>query len=408
MGYQNQTAIGTGVRQMPPAAPQPNSNGFAPNHQSQYVEQEATYQQAPAIQRRPTARSFSVQQIDSQNNASNDYAATQRIAADSYYDRPDIQTTSAQQFDDEIFIEEPAVRVAQTPAQLPGLRNSDIQAEPVSVLRTGPDNYSAPNYQEPAATEPEIAPFQEIQSNELRSQFSGTQDAEDVSVDEDDNGLQRKSFDKSCDQMRNELLNRSITDIALDISPIKNTNPTSYRPQHRAWTDQFGRQIATGIITSVSRGYVIVQDGGNVQRIPYGNLSDPDLEVVAQFWQVPKECTVSQDVFLGRSWAPQTLTWKASNLCHKPLYFENVQLERYGHSRGPFSQPIHSTVHFFSSLALLPYNTGINPPNECRYALGYYRPGDCAPWLEDPFPISLAGTRNQVRAMVGGAFLITP
>ncbi|MDB4778398.1 hypothetical protein OAG68_02970 [bacterium] len=413
MGYHNQEAIGTGVRTNQPMQARGPATGYAQSANVRFtrqphLQQPQMQQQLPSIQRQPTPRSFPVQQIDTRSSTASAYPSAQTIAAETYYDRPDIQATSAQQFEEEIYLEqEPEIRIAQTPAQLPGLQESAMQAEPVSVLRTVPENYSEPNYRE-QGEDPVFAPNAGNQPNDLRVQTNQDQDAEDIIADEEQDGLQRKSFDKTCDQLRNELLNRPITEIALDISPIKNPNQTEYRPQYRTWTDQFGRQIANGVITAVRRGYVVVEDGGNFQRIPFGNLSDPDLEVVALFWQTPKECTISQDVFLGRNWQPQTLTWKASNLCHKPLYFENIQLERYGHSRGPFSQPVHSTFHFFSSLVLLPYNRGINPPNECRYALGYYRPGDCAPWLEDPFPISLAGAGRQVSSMVGGAYLITP
>ncbi|HEY2827674.1 MAG TPA: hypothetical protein VGJ04_08750, partial [Pirellulales bacterium] len=50
-----------------------------------------------------------------------------------------------------------------------------------------------------------------------------------------------------------------------------------------------------------------------------------------------------------------------------------------------------SFVHFFGDLVLLPYNVGVQTPCECDYALGYYRPGDCAPWICDPFPLSCRG-----------------
>ena len=102
---------------------------------------------------------------------------------------------------------------------------------------------------------------------------------------------------------------------------------------------------------------------------------------------------------------PQTYTWTASAICHKPLYFENRQLERYGHSHGPVLQPIHSTAHFFVRLVTLPYHTAIHPSNECMYTLGYYRPGNCAPWLKDPIPISLSGATRQALVTTGLAHI---
>jgi hypothetical protein len=49
---------------------------------------------------------------------------------------------------------------------------------------------------------------------------------------------------------------------------------------------------------------------------------------------------------------------------------------------------------------------GINPPNECQYALGYYRPGNCAPWLVPPIPLSVRGALVEAGAIMGGAFVI--
>ena len=117
---------------------------------------------------------------------------------------------------------------------------------------------------------------------------------------------------------------------------------------------------------------------------------------------MPTECTFGDAHYEGRNWAPSTLTWKASALCHKPLFFEEVQLERYGHTAGPIKQPLLSGAHFFVNLLTIPYHAGINPPWECRYTLGYYRPGSCAPWLVPPIPLSVRGGLWQAGAIVGG------
>lgn len=122
--------------------------------------------------------------------------------------------------------------------------------------------------------------------------------------------------------------------------------------------------------------------------------------------KLPYECTLGDVVYTGRYFVPTTFTWKASALCHKPLYFEDIQLERYGHTAGPLLQPALSTAHFFGSIAVLPYKMGIHPPNECCYALGYYRPGSCAPWLLEPVPLSLRGALLQTGAVLGAVYTI--
>ncbi len=72
------------------------------------------------------------------------------------------------------------------------------------------------------------------------------------------------------------------------------------------------------------------------------------------------------------------LMWEAPALKYKPLLFEDVALERYGHVvRNDFWQTTVSAVHFFSSAALLPLHARHEPVWGCDYPLGYCRPGNC-------------------------------
>jgi hypothetical protein len=117
---------------------------------------------------------------------------------------------------------------------------------------------------------------------------------------------------------------------------------------------------------------------------------------------LPRDCPLGNAIFQQRHFSPITYTWSASGLCHKPLYFEDEQLERYGHMAGPWLQPWISGAHFFATIPILPYKMGLEPPDECMYALGYYRPGDCAPYLFDPLPLSLRGTLFEASGWVAG------
>jgi hypothetical protein len=49
---------------------------------------------------------------------------------------------------------------------------------------------------------------------------------------------------------------------------------------------------------------------------------------------------------------------------------------------------------------------GVEPPTECVYALGHYRPGSCAPYMCDPIPISYRGALFQAGAVVGAAAVL--
>lgn len=107
---------------------------------------------------------------------------------------------------------------------------------------------------------------------------------------------------------------------------------------------------------------------------------------------VPKSCPLAPEgeIFPAREFAGTNFTWTASNLCHNPLYFEQPGLERYGHTIGPL-QPVLSGAQFLATIPALPMLMAIDPPNECVYALGYYRPGSCAPRKWSPIPYSTRG-----------------
>lgn len=235
----------------------------------------------------------------------------------------------------------------------------------------------------------------------LDSEMDDLEDEDPDLEDDEDDGP--PVFDeRGCEELRSLLLDKSILDISLDISPPASARRYTMGSITRSWTDPSGNVLANGTMVDLRRGYVILDSG---QKLPYAKLSEADWSAIAENWLLPSVCSVGQRGSLERNWAPQTVTWHASSLCHKPLYFENIQLERYGHSRGPFLQPVHSTFHFFKSIIFFPYKTAINPMNECQYSLGFYRPGNCAPWLIDPIPFSRDGIRRQTLASLGMGFI---
>ena len=147
----------------------------------------------------------------------------------------------------------------------------------------------------------------------------------------------------------------------------------------------------------------------NLEKIESSRISSIDLGIRIEGnagEDFPYECPASNQLHQPRQWPQITYNWKAAALCHKPLYFEQVQLERYGHSWGPYVQPIMSGVHFFGTLPILPYKMGIRTPRECVYTLGYYRPGSCAPYMIDPVPFTWRAMVFQGVATTGISFII--
>jgi len=128
-----------------------------------------------------------------------------------------------------------------------------------------------------------------------------------------------------------------------------------------------------------------------LRKLPLNNIS-LNIAVKGQMGvDYPCECPRVPETFVPRNWSCVTYTWKASGVCYHPLWFEEPELERYGHNHGHFIQPFVSGAYFFGNIFLIPYHWGLEPIHECVYPLGYYRPGDCAPRMCPAVPLSLRG-----------------
>ncbi len=147
-----------------------------------------------------------------------------------------------------------------------------------------------------------------------------------------------------------------------------------------------------------------------LEKLKANALANIDLNITisgVEGQDFPCECAFGiGETFEGRHWSCVTYEWKAAGLCHKPLYFEQVAVERYGHSAPTLVQNVLCGAHFFATIPALPYAMGLCPHDECQYSLGYYRPGNCAPYLIDPIPLSLRAGLFQAGAIVGGILII--
>lgn len=125
---------------------------------------------------------------------------------------------------------------------------------------------------------------------------------------------------------------------------------------------------------------------------------------LALLHQVPAERTHLPGT--SRTWNGMTYYWDASHLIHQPLYFEDVNLERNGYSRG-HAQPFVSAARFFGRLPLLPYALIAHPHYRAEYALGDARPGSPTPYVHVRPPLSGGGALFEA-AVVTGLFFAIP
>ncbi len=109
---------------------------------------------------------------------------------------------------------------------------------------------------------------------------------------------------------------------------------------------------------------------------------------------------------LLRGWPVVDCQWKATGFCHNPLYFEEVNAERYGYGCCNCLQSGVSAVHFFGTIPALPYLMAADCPCECVYTLGHYRPGNCNPWRRHCWPCRLDAAAVEAGAVVGLIALI--
>ena len=105
---------------------------------------------------------------------------------------------------------------------------------------------------------------------------------------------------------------------------------------------------------------------------PTEGLMPQDL-AAAEFPQQARE-----DARRRRDVEPVVCAYTPWTICYRPLYFEEVKLERFG-IKTRFIQPAVSGVHFFSNVALLPYKMRLRPPRSCECGNGASRIGDCLP-----------------------------
>ena len=309
--------------------------------------------------------------------------------------------------------------------ELPKLEPPSMDSEDTQGLPSLPEENNVPSMDLDGNADPQPADPQDEQdeapapprsTKPRENPFGGGRipqgDSEDGEADLEP-APRKDNFVIDCDKLRERALGDDIRKIDLNISPaygvgVGGENPEVQREKFaktapiRSWRNYKGEFIADAKLVNLKNNFVILETkDGSTQKIRMDRLSDPDMVYLAEAWQIPVTCSLGYQPDPGRNFTPLTAEWTASGLCHNPLYFEDVQLERYGHEIGPVVQPFASTAHFFGNIAVLPYKMGIHPMNECQYALGYYRPGNCAPWTVGPVPISLKGALFQAGAVTG-------
>ena len=107
------------------------------------------------------------------------------------------------------------------------------------------------------------------------------------------------------------------------------------------------------------------------------------------------------------TWNDNLECWTAPDLYHRPLYFEQPNLERYGHvRRNTAVTSALSAGKFFGSVPLIPFKLGKEPPCQRTYTLGHGRPGSYHRKQRPDPGFAARGGIMQAATIVGLVFLI--
>ena len=117
--------------------------------------------------------------------------------------------------------------------------------------------------------------------------------------------------------------------------------------------------------------------------------------------------SLSGDRRLDGGWMQYDYHWAATGMCHRPLYFEEINAERFGYTPSYALQPFISGIRFFTSIPALPYKMALDCPRDCTYTLGHYRPGSCNPYRWNRLPLRIGAATVEV-GFIAGMILLIP
>lgn len=143
-------------------------------------------------------------------------------------------------------------------------------------------------------------------------------------------------------------------------------------------------------------------------------LSDVSVNIAAPTGKMPEDLAAVcreqnapvTDSRMHGGWAMFEKRWAATGMCHRPLYFEEVNAERYGYTPAPRLQPVISAARFVATIPALPYLMVARPSCRCIYTLGHYRPGDCVPYRWHRTPLRVGAGVVEAAVIVGLVALV--
>jgi hypothetical protein len=109
-------------------------------------------------------------------------------------------------------------------------------------------------------------------------------------------------------------------------------------------------------------------------------MSEVSIDIRETNVRLPRDRSTELQNYVMNDWtvtgSPElAFWWAAPDIRYGQLYFENVALERYGQTCGPYKQVFASAGHLFCSVWAVPFQMWTAPAGSCDTPLGYCRPG---------------------------------
>lgn len=120
----------------------------------------------------------------------------------------------------------------------------------------------------------------------------------------------------------------------------------------------------------------------------------------------PEQTVLTTEAYKPRAFPPMMEIVEPNYLCHRRLYFRQLNLERYGWDLGMIT-PAVAASKFFFDVATWPYHIGLEPCRRFECSAGLCQPGDPVPLMLYPPKASATGMGLEAAAFVA-IFVIFP
>ena len=161
---------------------------------------------------------------------------------------------------------------------------------------------------------------------------------------------------------------------------------------------------------------VPTKESGGLPKVPtVESMVRPDASIKRLLSRTPTESAYEKASLLNSSrfrtkdeaeWLTSMAGWTAPEFYTRPIYFEQINFERYETSAPAWTRPAISYAQFLGTIPVLPYKVGANEPTSRMYTVGHYPYDQVTPAHSNWGKLSKKGMLLQGAATTGLIFFI--